>query len=399
MNPVTRMSPVFCMNIDTLPTNTAVSTPDQAVTSILVSKRLATALLLASLGVTTILNAAAAAAETPPRLSASADDLQRLGVEFALLQTSSSLTLSSANGITDVEAADQRTLLMPFDARVEEWQIPSPAHVATGTSLVRLHSHDALAFLQGHKRLQAETSLCNERLGYLKERQRTGISSKLDVQEKNLECQQLNDQLQVNQEVLEHLPSAWRNSSKAEFSLAASESGWLMSVYRQAGQMADESSGLGLFWPDQALKVRASISSQLAGQLQTGQQLELVRLDDPQQTPYQATLVRIGSSPDTAGLVSVWLQTDAIKPVPGQRWTIKLQSAQQGLVIPASARIRYHDQSWVFVQNSDGLQPTTITPLAEGNGELLLPAEMLNTRIAIKGTAALSAFWQNEGAE
>jgi hypothetical protein len=24
---------------------------------------------------------------------------------------------------------------------------------------------------------------------------------------------------------------------------------------------------------------------------------------------------------------------------------------------------------------------------------------MLNTRIAIKGTAALSAFWQNEGAE
>lgn len=334
----------------------------------------------------------------PAPLTLDQESIQRLGIEIATLKQPSSLTLATAAGKTAVEAVSERQLMMPFAARVESWRVPARSHVSAGTALVDLHSHDALAFLQQNRRLQASAQLCDERLGNLRERQRSGISSRLDVQEKSLECQQFNDELQVNGEVLAHLPSSWHNSTKAEFTLSAAENGWLIETIANAGQMADEQSGLARFWPDSALRVQAAVSPQLASQLRQGQTLNMISSANGQTVV--AVLQRISAGINASGLVDLWLQPQEATLVPGQRWRVELQSAEHGWVVPASARVRLDGQSWVFVQQGDQVLPVAVEPIAEGSGQLLLTNQQLaNQAVVTHGTAALSALWQSIGGE
>lgn len=321
------------------------------------------------------------------------EELVRLGVRFEDSPSPESLLLANVNGYTAVNSRDERQLMMPFSARVESWKVNQSTHISKGTPLVSLHSHDALQFLQQQRRMQASAGLCHQRLKNLKERQQSGISSRLDVEEQTISCQQLDDDMRTGQEVLDHLPAAWRSSSSAEFSMNADTSGWLISILRGNGQLADENTGLATFWPDDALKIRADISVHLAARLQPGQTMQVIAHDNPQQT-LNAEILEVGNVANPQGLVPVWLSV-ADQPLrPGQRWQIALRSADTGTVVPASARIRHQGKSMLFVRQPSGaLEALTVEPIAEGNGQLLVNDPRLNNvEIAVQGSAALAAL-------
>tara|TARA_R110000868_G_scaffold4278_3_gene27054 strand:- start:5716 stop:6882 length:1167 start_codon:yes stop_codon:yes gene_type:complete len=326
---------------------------------------------------------------------------QRLGVEFSTLTTLAQLPLAVLPGSTAVSEHQRQQLMMPFEARVEQWLQAPGQHIDAGQPLLQLHSHETLAFLQSHQRLLQNTRLCHQRLTYLKDRQNSGLSSRLDVEEKSLECQQLDDNVSSNQQVLAHLPADWHNTHEAEFTLKSSSSGWLMTLYQQPGQIANPADGLAEFWPDSALAILVEMPAHLASQLQPGQSLNV---QDSHTTVSQAARVlRIEQRISVTGQYRVWLQLTEGKPIPGQRWQVTIPSSQTGWTVPAAARVRANGQSWVFLKQGDQVEPVAIVPIAEGAGQLLLtPADLpAEPTLAIRGTAALMSYWQasSEGDE
>jgi multidrug resistance efflux pump len=329
---------------------------------------------------------------------------QRLGVEFSTLTTQAQLPLAVLPGSTAVSDHQRLQLIMPFETRIEQWLQPSGQHLNAGQPLLQLHSHEIQAFIQNHQRQQQTARLCQQRLTNLQDRQRSGLSTRLDIEEKSLECQQLSDSVSSNQQVLTHLPSAWLNTHDAEFTLNSRSSGWLIRLNQQTGQIASPGTSLAEFWPDSALAILVEVPIRLAQQLQPGQSLAVrpVGSDDPSVTDtHTATVQRIEQGISITGQQQVWLQLQTGQPVPGQRWQVTIPSAQSGWAIPASARVRAQGQSWVFLQQHHEIKPLAVKPIAEGGGYLLIPAATLPRQptLATRGTAALMSYWQASSEE
>lgn len=377
-----------------------------------------------------------------PELSLSVPEQNRLGVRFEPLGQPRTLIQARLPGVTDVLPAQRQMLLMPFESRIEEWAVQPGQHVTQGQALVQLHSHDGLEFLQSHRRLKMESALCDERLNHLKQRQRNGLSARLDVQEKALTCQQLRDEKTSNAEVLTHLPNEWQNQTRAEFTLSAREAGWVIDLRRSTGMLNSAGESLAEFWPTAALRVRTQLTAAQMSQLhehsakrqstkkqstkrQSPPALQVSLVDNAQSAlsdsstdHYPARISRLGDVANASGLFPVWLEVPARTLRPGQRWQVHLPAGQSGWVIPASARIRAEQAQWMFVRTDNGVQPMAIHPISEGSGSILLDTHidsglandlnshldldsqhaaspiLSNTRsIAISGTSALRSLW------
>ena len=336
-------------------------------------------------------------AEAAPELALSEPEQNRLGIRFEPLGTPRTLTIASLPGVSDVMPSLRQSVLIPFESRIESWSAEVGQRVTAGQTLLQVHSHEGLAFMQRYRRAGLESELCNERLRNLKQRQRNGLAARLDVREQAIQCQQLQDQHVAMTNVLMHLPSEWQSQTQAEFTLSTNEDGWLMNAYQPVGAVSAAGSALAEFWPMRAMSIHTRMT---APQLQQVQDADSAVLVAPINRPTHQLTARIQQRSDVAdktGLFSVWLQIDGIAIAPGQRWLVHLPTAQPGWVVPASARIRADGQHWIFVRTRDGVQPVAVKPVAEGSGSLLLDSQgedLGNQRaIAISGTSALRSLW------
>ena len=344
-------------------------------------------------------------AESAPELALSEPEQNRLGVRFEPLGTPRTLTSTRLPGVSDVMPAQRQSLLIPFASRVESWSVQAGQQVEAGQPLLQLHSHEGLEFLQQYRRLKLESDLCRERLNNVTQRQRNGLAARLDVQEQAIQCQALKDQRTAMKDVLAHLPSDWQTGTGAEFGLSATERGWLMTARQRSGALVAAGAVLADFWPATAMTIRTRMTEAQWQQLQSaGANVQVSPLGQPSGLQL-ARVYQRSDVADVTGLFSVWLQVKSsesgakkeAKIVPGQRWQVHLPAAQEGWVVPATARIRAEGQQWIFVRTPGGVQPLAVKPVAEGGGALLLDQRQndLDDRraVAISGASALRSLW------
>ncbi len=351
-------------------------------------------------------------AESAPELALSEPEQNRLGVRFEPLGTPRTLTSTRLPGVSDVMPAQRQSLLIPFASRVESWSAQAGQQVEAGQPLLQLHSHEGLEFLQQYRRLKLESDLCRERLNNVTQRQRNGLAARLDVQEQAIQCQALKDQRTAMKDVLAHLPSDWQTGAGAEFGLSATERGWLMTARQPSGALVAAGAVLADFWPATAMTIRTRMTEAQWQQLQSaGANVQVSPLGQPSGLQL-ARVYQRSDVADVTGLFSVWLQVKSAENgakeeaeiVPGQRWQVHLPAAQEGWVVPATARIRAEGQQWIFVRTPSGVRPLAVKPVAEGGGALLLDQRQndLDDRraVAISGASALRSLWlAGEGGE
>lgn len=326
------------------------------------------------------------------QLTISNEQLDNLGVRFQTLGKQDQVVLASLPAISTVAPGQAENISLPFEGRLEEWQATTGNFITEKEPLALLHSHDVLDFFQSNQRLQQQASLCNQRLSDMRERNKSGLTSRLDLQEQQLQCQQLNDQKKLNAQILKHLPAQWQNASDADYALQAPESGWLITIKHQPGEHFMAGDSLAEFWPENALRLRLWVPQHLLHNLSIGQHLNISA------TQQQATVQSIGSVQNAAAQTEVWLKADNL--IPGSSLIIDIPSKVSGWPTEAAARVRHNDKSWVFIRTPDGLQVTELQQFIAGNRGLLLQDMALENRaIAISGTAALKALWQSMESE
>lgn len=333
-----------------------------------------------------------AATPATTALTISTEQLTSLGVSFQKLTRPEQVVLASLPAITTVAAGQAENINLPFAGRLEKWQASAGQFIAGQQPLTLLHSHDMLDFFQTNQRLQQQANLCNQRFNDLRERNKTGLTSRLDLQEQQLQCQQLNDQKKLNAEVLKHLPAAWQNTSGADYSLSAQQNGWLIDIKRQPGEHFMAGEALAVFWPQQALRLRLLVPQNMLHNLRIGQHLNITG------SSQKAIIRSISAVQNNAAQAEVWLEADGLQP--GSMVRIDIPAMASGWPTAAAARVRHNDKSWVFIRTPDGVQATELLQFTAGNHKLLVQDLALENRdIAISGTAALKALWQSTESE
>lgn len=338
-----------------------------------------------------LLSAGSAAAT---ELAVSDEQLRQLGIEFRTLDATerSTITLATLPGIAMVPDSQAQTISLPFEGRVEDWHLNSGSALAAGDNLVALHSHDVLNFFQGNRRQQQASKLCDQRLSDMRERSKSGLTSRLDLQEQELRCQQMRDQLQLNKQVLQHLPAAWQNNNSAEFEFSAAADGWLKSILRSPGEHFAAGEALAVFWPAEQLQLRLMVPAGIAAGLSINSQ---VGVTDPQTgAQQQGRIIRIGKVENEAGQITVWLRADSL--LPGAVFRVQLPTSGTGWAVPASSRVRQGDASWVFLRSANGVTVYQLQTFTAGSDALLLQDNNLTgQQIAVSGTATLKSLWQS----
>ena len=334
-------------------------------------------------------------AETPAataQLAISSEQLDNLGVRFQKLTSQDQVVLASLPAIATVAAGKTENISLPFEGRLEEWQATAGNFIAEKEPLALLHSHDVLDFFQANQRLQQQANLCNQRFNDMRERNKSGLTSRLDLQEQQLLCQQLNDQKKLNAQILKHLPGQWQTASEADYALPAPQNGWLVDIKRQPGEHFMAGEALAVFWPEHALRLRLLVPQHMLHNLSMGQSLSITG------TAQKAIIRSIGALQNNAAQAEVWLQAEGLQP--GSMVRVDIPSMASGWPTEAAARVRHNDQSWVFIRTPDGVQATELQQFIAGNRGLLLQDKRLeNSEIAISGSAALKALWQSMESE
>lgn len=186
------------------------------------------------------------------------------------------------------------------------------------------------------------------------------------------------------------------SSESSEITLVAPISGWILETLVEPGQRVEA--------PDPMVKIG---------------NLNKLGLEIPL-TPEQAKTVQIGQSVAVEGgtasgtirtlqptldmaqnvIVRADLKQDASTLRPGQSVKVTLQSITSSdatLSIPNSGLVWAGDRAYVFVESKEGFTPTPIHILNQNEERASISGLSADSRIAIKGVAALKAKWQEAG--
>ena len=103
-------------------------------------------------------------------------------------------------------------------------------------------------------------------------------------------------------------------------------------------------------------------------------------------------------------LLRARIDSNAGQLVPGQMVEAALQLPNDGsFTVPQAAVVRHEGKAWVFVTEGDGtaFRPLEVTPAGQAGERVLVksPALKAETRIAVRGTSALTASWLGIGKE
>lgn len=334
------------------------------------------------------------------QLTLSVGQIDNLGIRFTTLDDrhSGSLTAVRLTALAVVPDGEQQHLSLPFAGRVVQWQQTPGAAVASGSPLVSVASHELQAFIRQQQRRQQSSRLCQQRLQDMKERQRQGLTSRFELAQQQLSCDQLQDAIALAQQRLAHVPE--RNKQTGHYLLPMPESGWMQHIERQPGEHFAAGETLAQSAPSAALRLRLMLPRSLAAGLQRHTDLTAVAAG---QRPLTLQLSSVGQVVDAAAQVEVWLQPrgrDAARLRPGQRWQVAVPQPQSGWLVPASSRIRRDGRNWGFVRTDSGVAVVELKQLLSGEqGLLLQDAALAGQQLVRSGSATLKALWLEQEGE
>ncbi|MFC3679509.1 HlyD family efflux transporter periplasmic adaptor subunit [Bacterioplanoides pacificum] len=334
------------------------------------------------------------------QLTLSAGQIDNLGIRFITLddQHSGSLTAARLTALAAVPDSEQRHLSLPFAGRVVQWQQTSGAALAAHSRLVTVASHELPAFVRQQQRRQQNSRLCQQRLQDMKERQRQGLTSRFELAQQQLSCDQLQDAIALAQQRLAQVPE--RDEQAGHYVLPMPESGWLQRIERQPGEHFAAGETLAQLAPSAALQLRLALPRTLLAGLQQQTALTATAAG---QLPLTLQLSSVGQVVDAADRLEVWLRpggSDTARLRPGQRWQVAVPQPQSGWLVPASSRIRRDGRHWGFIRTDSGVAVVELKQLRSGEqGLLLLDADLAGQQLVRSGSATLKALWLEQEGE
>lgn len=185
-------------------------------------------------------------------------------------------------------------------------------------------------------------------------------------------------------------------NENSEIALTAPISGWILETLVEPGQRVEAPAPLVKIGNLQQLGLEIPLTPAQANSVQPGQSVEVeggkasgtIRTLQPALDMAQNVIVRAD------------LQQDGTTLHPGQNVKVKLTGAVgtgATLTIPASGIVWQGDKAHVFVETVEGFTPTAVTILSQNDQQASINGVPADSRIAVKGVAALKAKWQEAG--
>lgn len=185
-------------------------------------------------------------------------------------------------------------------------------------------------------------------------------------------------------------------NENSEIALTAPISGWILETLVEPGQRIEAPAPLIKIGNLQQLGLEIPLTPAQAKSVQAGQSVEV------EGGKASGTIRALQPALDMAQnvIVRAVLQQDGATLHPGQNVKVKLTGvAGTGatLTIPASGIVWQGDKAHVFVETAEGFTPTAVTILSQNDQQANISGLPADSRIAVKGVAALKAKWQEAG--
>lgn len=182
-------------------------------------------------------------------------------------------------------------------------------------------------------------------------------------------------------------------SESSEIALTAPISGWILETLVEPGQRVEAPDPLVKIGDLRRLGLEIPLTPEQAKTVQPGQTVEV------EGGKANGTIRALQPALDMAQnvIVRAEVEQDGTALHPGQNVKVRLAGASttgEALAIPASGLVWQGDKAYVFVEAAEGFAPTAVTILSQNGQQASISGLAADSRIAVKGVAALKAKWQ-----
>lgn len=333
----------------------------------------------------------ALAADAPSVLPLSATQRQSLGIEVASVVAKQATTLAASAKVVlppqsiQVVAAPAAGLLTQLQRQVGET-------VKAGEKLATLVAPEVVEAQRHYLQSKLKHQLATENAARDQHLAAQGLLAQntwLLTQNELKQAQADLDAATASLRLLGVKPE----QAGSEITLYAPQNGTVLEILAEPGQRVQSADPLVKIANLQQLGLEIPLPPAQAKAVSIGQS---VAVPDA-----QARISRIQPTLDAAQNVVVYadLQQTAINLHPGQTVNVNLVShaaAGDSVNVPTAAVVWSGEQASVFVENADGFSPTPVKVLAQDSQNVTLSGLPSDSRVAVKGAAALKAQWQGE---
>lgn len=337
-----------------------------------------------------------AAEKDLPHLTITPEQYQAMGVEIAAIQTLKPTDGMEVMAKVTLPPASVRVVAAPATGLVTALLHQAGDKIAAGDKLATLASPDAVEAQRQYIQAQLKHQLATDHAA----REQPLVAQGLIARNTWLQTENEVKLAQADKDAAAatlRLLGVKPDSNAHDITLTAPINGWVLETLVETGQRVEA--------PNPLIKIA---------------NLRRLSLDIPL-TPTQAQAVRIGQTLRIEGndskvrvqaiqpaldaaqnvIVRADLEQTAITLHLGQSVKVQWQSESvtaTSPTIPTDSVIWQGDKAYVFVQTDDGFVPTPITVLQHAGQQTSISGLATDSRIAVKGVAALKAKWL-EGAE
>jgi multidrug efflux pump subunit AcrA (membrane-fusion protein) len=180
--------------------------------------------------------------------------------------------------------------------------------------------------------------------------------------------------------------------------LRAARSGVVLEQYARAGERLEAGGLLYRIGDLDALTVEIHTPLDIAHLLRKGTRFSLPDEDALGQ------VISVGGevhSRDQGVLVRGEIQHGVARLRPGQFVRVQFETARDGgaaFALPSTAVVHAHDHAWLFLEAEGGFEPIRVEVVGGSGRESIVVGSLTEeSRIALRGTAALKAHWLAQG--
>lgn len=318
-----------------------------------------------------------------------------LGIEAASAIASNNSAGLEVTAKVILPPASVRVVAAPADGLVTTLLHQAGEQVKAGDKLAALSSPDVVEAQRQYLQTRLKHQLASDNASREKPLAEQGLIAK------NTWLQTQND-VKLAQADMDAAAATLRllgvkpGNESSEITLTAPISGWILETLVEPGQRVEAPAPLVKIGNLQQLGLEIPLTPEQAKSVQPGQNVEV------DGGKVSGTIRALQPALDMAQnvIVRAELEQDGTALHPGQNVKVKLAGAAgtgATLTIPASGIVWQGDQAHVFVETAEGFTPTAVTILSQNDQQASISGLAADSRIAVKGVAALKAKWQEAG--
>lgn len=330
---------------------------------------------------------------------------QAMQIETAIMPKAKLSTIANLPGKVVVPNAQLHVVTAPQKGLVETLLAAEGEAVKQGQAMARIQSPALLALQSEYLEVHTRYQLAKSNFDRDQQLHQEGIIAKRRLLESKAQSEELLTSLGRVKQMLElagmdaQSLAVLRSKRKLDSTLVVSApfAGVILEQMTTAGHRVEAADPLYRIASLKPLWLEVHVPLERLADIQTGQMIVVPSLD---LSGPITTIGKMVHDVDQGVLVRAEIKEGAEKLRPGQFVQVQLTiaSANQSYRVPRSAVVRFEGNSYIFSAQKDGFLPVQIKVTGEEANALIIETDMpAQTAIAIVGTAAIKAAWQDGG--